>query len=96
MKKITKEELLMAYDTCQIQIIDVRSKEEFDQKHIPQAIHIPLEDLAKNTANLSKDHWYVTACGKGGGRSEQGASQLSELGYTAFYLENGTFGWFDH
>jgi rhodanese-related sulfurtransferase len=35
-------------------IIDVRSKEEFDNYHIEDAIHIPLDTLKENSVLLNK------------------------------------------
>jgi hypothetical protein len=37
-----------------VQIIDVRSKEEFDNYHIENAIHIPLDTLKENSVLLNK------------------------------------------
>jgi rhodanese-related sulfurtransferase len=77
-------------------IIDVRSLEEFAEKHIPGAINIPLKELEKHSRELSKDALIVTACGKGGGRSAQGAELLKQSGfYKAKYLCGGTFGWYE-
>lgn len=75
--------------------IDVRSKEEFDALHIPGAQHIPLDQLENSLSELDKSNYYITICGKGGGRSEKGAEILREAGFDAQYLEGGTFGWFE-
>ncbi len=76
-------------------LIDVRGAEEYDQLHIRGAINIPLEDLEYRTSGLSRDILIITACGKGGGRSEKGAALLQQLGFTnAYFLCGGTFGWF--
>ncbi|MGG7035327.1 MAG: MFS transporter [Flavobacterium sp.] len=76
-----------------IQIIDVRSKEEFEQAHIPEAINIALDKLKENAANLDKSYQFITACGKGGGRSSDGAQILKDLGFNASWLRGGTFNW---
>lgn len=78
-----------------VTIIDVRSSEEFEAQHIPNAINIPVDELQERIINMGQDQLFVTACGKGGGRSEKGASILNEMGYKAFFLEGGTFGWFE-
>ena len=78
-----------------VQIIDVRSKEEFDNNHIKNAIHIPLDALKENSVLLNKKNHYVTACGKGGGRSINGAKLLSDLLYKANWLCGGTNEWMD-
>ena len=75
-------------------IVDVRSPEEFAEKHISGAINIPLPELENRSKEFSKDAVMITACGKGGGRSAQGAELLKQLGFNnANYLYGGTFGW---
>lgn len=76
-----------------IQIIDVRSKEEFEQAHIPNALNIPLDELYNKISELDKNYQYVTACGKGGGRSADGAKLLKENGFIAIWLCGGTNKW---
>ncbi|WP_418888295.1 rhodanese-like domain-containing protein [Maribacter arcticus] len=51
------------------QIIDIRSKEEYERAHIPIALNISLQDLKDNISQLDKNFQFVTACGKGGGRN---------------------------
>ena len=80
----------------QIIIIDVRSPEEYAEKHIPLAINIPLDKLESRSNEFSKQGLIITACGKGGGRSAQAAALLRQLGFgNAAYLCGGTFGWYD-
>ncbi|MET0760069.1 MAG: rhodanese-like domain-containing protein [Flavobacterium sp.] len=76
-------------------IVDVRSKEEFEQAHIPNAINIDLKELKDQLNRLNKDHQIITACGKGGGRSTDGAKILKELGYNAVWLCGGTNKWLE-
>ena len=77
-------------------IIDVRNPEEYAEKHIPGAINIPLSELENRYNELSKQVKIITACGKGGGRSAQGAALLKQSGFSkANYLCAGTFGWYD-
>jgi rhodanese-related sulfurtransferase len=76
-------------------IIDVRSEAEYQQQHIPDAENIPLEDLAQQGSDFNKNVLYITACGKGGGRSMEGAAILTQLGMQAAWLCGGTFGWFE-
>lgn len=78
-----------------VTIIDVRSREEYAEKHIPGAINIPLDELESRANELSKQAMLITACGKGGGRSAQAAELLKQLGYSkAIFLCGGTFGWY--
>ena len=87
---------LLKQSPDQLTIIDVRSPEEFAEIHIPGAINIPLNELESRSNELSKQAIIITACGKGGGRSAQGAALLKQLGFTnAAYLCRGTFGWYE-
>ncbi len=76
-----------------IQIIDVRSKEEYEQAHIPNALNISLQELKGKITQLDKNFQFVTACGKGGGRSADGAKLLKEFGLNAIWLCGGTNKW---
>jgi MFS family permease/rhodanese-related sulfurtransferase len=76
-----------------IQIIDVRSKEEFEQAHIPIAINISLNELKDKTCFLDKNIEYITACGKGGGRSTEASKLLKEYGFKSYWLCGGTYKW---
>lgn len=80
----------------QLTIIDVRDRDEYAASHIPFAINISLNELRKRLNELPKNNIIVTACGKGGGRSAQGAALLRQMGFDkANYLCGGTFGWFE-
>jgi len=79
-----------------IQVIDIRSREEFDLAHIPNAIHITLAELKVRIYNLSKTDEIITVCGKGGGRSLEGAQLLRQLGFKATWLCGGTIAWFQN
>lgn len=82
-------------DNKKVQIIDVRSKEEFEQSHISEAINIDLTILKDKAINFDKNYQYITACGKGGGRSSDGAKILNELGFNAIWLCGGTNKWLE-
>ncbi len=93
---ITLNELkqLLEIEKQQVKIIDVRSRDEFIEMHIPGAINIEHTqiDLAKQL--FDKNDIVITACGKGGGRSTEASAKLKTLGFTRVYwLCGGTFGW---
>lgn len=76
-----------------VQIIDVRSKEEYEQAHIPNALNISLQELKNQLSQLDKNVQFITVCGKGGGRSAEGAKLLNEYGFNAIWLCGGTHKW---
>lgn len=74
-------------------IIDVRTEEERAGGFIKNSVHIPIDELGDRLSELPNADVYVTACGKGGGRSIEGAEILKKNNYTSFWLCGGTFGW---
>lgn len=85
---------LLAAEAGSLLIVDVRSPDEYAERHIPGAVNIPLDTLPAGIAQALKSKRIVTVCGKGGGRSANAAEMLSAEGFNAQYLCNGTFGWF--
>jgi len=81
--RITIEELAeRIQDGAAPAILDVRSKGEFDDGHIPGAIHIPYGDLSKRLSELpvKQDGELVVYC-KSGLRAGWAEKTLSEAGY---------------
>lgn len=48
-----------------LQIIDTRSKKDFEKAHVKGAIHIPLAELRARHTELDKDQVTITYCNKG-------------------------------
>jgi len=87
---------LLKQSPDQVIIIDVRGPEEFAEKHIPGTINIPLNELERRARELSKNAIIITVCGKGAGRSAQGAELLKQGAFTkTYYLCGGIFGWYE-
>ncbi|MBP7478797.1 MAG: MFS transporter, partial [Chitinophagales bacterium] len=93
---IEVDELMQAIqENKKIIIIDVRSKDEYETGHIPSAWHFPKEDLIFKMHHFDKSCQFVTACGKGGGRSSDSATLLKENGFQAQWLCGGTTKWLE-
>lgn len=76
------------------QLIDVRDAQDHATVHVEGAVHIALPELAARLGEISPVLIPVTVCGKGGGRSAEGADLLVALGREgALALEGGTLGW---
>lgn len=75
-------------------ILDVRTPEEFREKHIPGAINIPNETIG--TAELpelpDKDQLILVYC-RSGNRSKQASEKLVKLGYTNIVEFGGINDW---
>ncbi|WP_312092802.1 rhodanese-like domain-containing protein [Aminipila sp.] len=76
-------------------ILDVRTKEEYDKKHIPDSILIPNENISEDTVSeldLPSDSVILIYC-RSGNRSKQAASKLAELGYSNIFDFGGIKDW---
>lgn len=75
-------------------ILDVRSQEEYDEKHIPGAILVPNETIGtKDIPELpDKDQMIHVYC-RSGNRSKQAAEKLTALGYTNIIEFGGINDW---
>lgn len=65
------------------QIIDVRTKAEFDGGHIKGAVNIPLQVLSQQTGKLKKDKPIITCCASGM-RSASAKGLLKSRGFEAY------------
>src|SRR3989344_5176443 len=94
-KSINLTELnLFLKSTNGVTVIDVRSPEEYKEKHIPFAINFPIEKIENGNVDFDFKKPIVTVCGNGGGRSDRAAKFIRENYNTeAYFLEEGTFGW---
>jgi rhodanese-related sulfurtransferase len=63
-------------------IVDVREKDEWDEEHIPEAIHMSRGTIELDIEEKVPDNnaMIITHCG-GGGRSALAAESLQEMGY---------------
>ena len=76
-------------------VIDTRSKEAFDERHVAGAIHLPYRSMnAQTTAHLPKDKVMVTYCWHPGcNASTKGALKLAVLGFRVKELVGGLEYW---
>lgn len=65
-------------------IIDVRTKEEYEEGHIKNAINIPY-DVIDSKIDISKDKIIFVYC-KSGNRSNKAYNTLKKLGYNVYDL----------
>ena len=75
-------------------ILDVRTREEYDQGHIPGAIVIPHEQIAEKAEKelTDMDQLILVYC-RSGRRSKIAAEALVELGYTNIKEFGGILDW---
>jgi rhodanese-related sulfurtransferase len=63
------------------QVIDVRTKSEYQGGHYKGSINIPLDTIEKKASTLKKDSTYVLCC-RSGMRSGVATNKLKALGFT--------------
>jgi rhodanese-related sulfurtransferase len=76
-------------------IVDVRTKEEYDEGHIPGAVLLPLDDIdAASAASVlpDKNVMLLVYC-RSGRRSKLASEQLLALGYTDIREFGGILDW---
>ena len=95
-QQITAEEAKEMIDTLDDEIIlDVREQEEYDTKHIPDAILLPVGMIDEDTAEgviPEKDSVVLVYC-RSGNRSKTASNKLAQLGYTQVYEFGGINDW---
>ena len=75
-------------------ILDVRTREEYADKHIPGAMNLPNEDIGTNEIPQlpDKQQMILVYC-RSGNRSKQAAGKLAALGYTNIVEFGGITSW---
>ena len=83
--KVSDEDLLAAHDAYNngALIIDVRTKEEFKDGHVKQAVNIPLDNLGKYYHNIPKNKEIIVYC-QSGNRSGMAAEYLRKQGRVVY------------
>jgi len=80
----------MIRETSKSMIIDVRSRNEFDDEKIPHAMNIDImnPNFNKKFSKFDKEKTYFMYCQKGG-RSARACKRLAKLGFEKVYNLKG-------
>ncbi|MBL7771930.1 MAG: rhodanese-like domain-containing protein [Chitinophagaceae bacterium] len=73
------------------QIIDVRTKAEYQGGHIKGSLNIPLQELGQHLSKIKKEKPVITCCASGM-RSANARSILKSKGFTEVYNGGGWMG----
>jgi len=94
-RKIAAEEACqMMQETDGYILLDVRTDEEFAEKHIGGAILIPAYEIGNRAAaELPDKNALILLYCRSGGRSEIAAQELVAMGYTNVYDFGGIIDW---
>lgn len=94
-RQVTAEEAiaLMEKESGYI-ILDVRTAQEYSEKHIPNAVNIPNESIGTEEipALPDKNQLILVYC-RSGNRSKQASEKLAALGYTNVVEFGGINSW---
>ncbi|MCK5188663.1 MAG: CoA-disulfide reductase, partial [Methylococcales bacterium] len=80
--------LIMNDPFAQAQLVDVRTEAEFQRKHIPQAVNIPLDSLRERLDELSQEREIWVVCGVGQ-RAYNATRILQQHGFQVRNLSGG-------
>jgi rhodanese-related sulfurtransferase len=73
-------------------LLDVREQDEWDAGHAPQALHIPMSELAGRLEELPADQAVYVIC-RSGGRSARVTEYLNGNGWDATNVDGGMQSW---
>ena len=89
------EEFEAAISDTTVQVLDVRTAEEYMEGHIARSINIDVKtdtfEVGANT-RLDKSHTVALYC-RSGRRSKDAASRLAKCGYKVIELNGGIISW---
>ena len=94
-RQISMDEALTMMETeSNYIILDVRTPEEFAEKHIPDAINIPNETIGtEEIPELPDKEQLILVYCRSGNRSKQASEKLVRLGYTNIVEFGGINDW---
>jgi rhodanese-related sulfurtransferase len=85
---VSVDEAKEMIDNGEVEVIDVRTPEEFSAGHIPGAKLVPLQVIDSMVSELDKNKKYVVVC-RSGNRSTQASGILAEKGFSNIYNMTG-------
>jgi rhodanese-related sulfurtransferase len=87
-KNVSTEDAKKLIENNEVVVLDVRTPEEFQGGHIPNATLIPLQELENRLNEIDKEKGYLVVC-RSGNRSAQASEILSNNGFSTIYNMTG-------
>ena len=93
-QKISAEDAYEMMVSQEVVIVDVRTPEEYDGGHIPNAILVPNESIGDDMPEAlpDKEATLLIYC-RSGRRSKEASEKLPKLGYKSIYEFGGIIDW---
>lgn len=88
---VSTEEAKKLVEEGKVQVIDVRTPEEYAAGHIPGATLLPLQELEGRLNELKEDGAYLIVC-QSGNRSTQASEILVKNGFSGIHNMTGGMG----
>lgn len=90
----SKEAAAMMEEEEDYLILDVRTPEEYEEAHIPEAVNIPNETIGtEEIPELPDKEQLIFVYCRSGNRSKQASQKLADLGYTNIIEFGGINDW---
>ena len=91
---VEREEFAAKLSEEGVQLVDVRTPEEFEEGHIPGAVNIDVNgtDFEKKIGTLNPQEPLLLYC-RSGRRSKMAAQKASKQGFQVTELEGGILSW---
>lgn len=85
-----KQAIVLLSDDQNITLLDVRTQREYENRHLKNAIHIPVQSLSSSLDRLKgdKNRPIVVYC-RSGSRSIKASRILDKYGFTPYNVEGG-------
>jgi rhodanese-related sulfurtransferase len=98
MEYLTPQQAKMLVDAQEVVVLDVTDPENFEAKHIPRAINIPVGELERraNKELQKNDRILVYGAANHSSQAEEAARKLGRLGFdNVMLLQGGAQAWQD-
>ncbi len=69
-------------------LVDVRTFSEYEPDHVPNSLHIPVDELPQRYKEIGQDSRIIFIC-QAGGRAFSAAEFMTSIGATDIYVVNG-------
>jgi rhodanese-related sulfurtransferase len=69
-------------------LVDVRTFSEYEPDHVPNSLHIPVDELPQRYAEIGQTSRIIFIC-QAGGRAYSAAEFMTSIGATDIFVVNG-------
>lgn len=74
-------------------VLDVRNPDEYQEKHVPGAVLVPLPQLADRIGDVPEGRPLYVICAKGGRSMQAATAMKAKLGWDVVNVAGGTEAW---